>query len=177
MQPQYSETYTFYSLADDGVRVWVNGQLLIDRWSNQPTQGDLNADGKVNALDFSLLASFYGASGATAQPYDLNGDNIVNQLDFNALATSFEKTVDPIQNSGTIALVGGQNYDIKVEYFDNTGVASMKLSWSSPSTPKQIVPASRFYPTTTTVSAVQALSSASLFSDKTIENTNDLLLT
>ncbi len=30
--PRYSETYTFVTQSDDGVRVWVNGQLLIDDW-------------------------------------------------------------------------------------------------------------------------------------------------
>ncbi len=33
--PAFSETYTFYSQADDGVRLWVNGQLLIDAWYDQ----------------------------------------------------------------------------------------------------------------------------------------------
>jgi hypothetical protein len=35
VQPQFSETYTFYTATDDGVRLWVNGQLLIDQWVNQ----------------------------------------------------------------------------------------------------------------------------------------------
>lgn len=30
--PLYSETYTFSATADDRIRVWVNDQLLIDRW-------------------------------------------------------------------------------------------------------------------------------------------------
>jgi hypothetical protein len=34
--PLYSETYTFIFTADDGVRVWVNGQALIDAWFDQP---------------------------------------------------------------------------------------------------------------------------------------------
>ncbi|MEM9933576.1 MAG: PA14 domain-containing protein [Bacteroidota bacterium] len=33
--PLYNETYTFYTSTDDGVRLWVNGQLLIDQWENQ----------------------------------------------------------------------------------------------------------------------------------------------
>lgn len=33
IQPKYSETYTFYATADDGVRVWVNHKLIIDDWS------------------------------------------------------------------------------------------------------------------------------------------------
>nr|MBF6591418.1 hypothetical protein [Ktedonobacterales bacterium] len=28
-----TDTYTFYATSDDGVRVWVNGQLLIDNWT------------------------------------------------------------------------------------------------------------------------------------------------
>ena len=39
VQPQFSETYTFYTTTDDGVRLWVNGQLLIDQWVDQgPTE-------------------------------------------------------------------------------------------------------------------------------------------
>jgi hypothetical protein len=35
VQPQYSETYYFDANTDDGVRVWVNNQLVIDRWGAQ----------------------------------------------------------------------------------------------------------------------------------------------
>lgn len=39
VKPQFSETYTFYTNTDDGVRLWVDGQLLIDRWVDQgPTE-------------------------------------------------------------------------------------------------------------------------------------------
>jgi hypothetical protein len=31
----YSETYTFTVAADDGARLWVNGELLVDRWSSK----------------------------------------------------------------------------------------------------------------------------------------------
>ncbi|SFT14195.1 fibronectin type III domain-containing protein [Paenibacillus sp. BC26] len=32
VQPQYSETYTFYTNTDDGVRLWVNGTQIINNW-------------------------------------------------------------------------------------------------------------------------------------------------
>ncbi len=35
VQPRYSQTYTFYTTTDDGVRLWVNGVLLIDHWTGQ----------------------------------------------------------------------------------------------------------------------------------------------
>lgn len=33
IKPAYTENYTFYTTADDGVRVWVNHKLVIDDWS------------------------------------------------------------------------------------------------------------------------------------------------
>ncbi len=39
VQPRFNETYTFYTVTDDGVRLWVNNQLLVDRWIDQgPTE-------------------------------------------------------------------------------------------------------------------------------------------
>jgi YD repeat-containing protein len=35
VQPQWSETYTFYTNTDDGVKLWVNGQLIVDYPQNQ----------------------------------------------------------------------------------------------------------------------------------------------
>ena len=39
VQPLYSETYTFYTTSDDGVRLRVNGQLVINNWTDHgPTE-------------------------------------------------------------------------------------------------------------------------------------------
>ncbi len=35
VQPQFSETYFFDVLSDDGVKLWVNDQLLINEWQTQ----------------------------------------------------------------------------------------------------------------------------------------------
>ncbi|HTL08707.1 MAG TPA: PA14 domain-containing protein [Chitinophagaceae bacterium] len=87
VQPLYSETYTFYTNSDDGVRLWVNGQLLVNNWTAHSA----------------------------------------------------------LENSGTITLTAGVKYDIKIEYFENTGSAVMKLYWSSASTAKAIVPQKQLY--------------------------------
>lgn len=36
LEPKYSETYTFYTHANDGVRLWVDGRLIIDEWFDRP---------------------------------------------------------------------------------------------------------------------------------------------
>lgn len=91
VQPLYSETYTFSTVSDDGIRLWVNGVLLVDNWVNQ---------------------------SAT-------------------------------EKSGSITLVGGEQYKIVVEYFENTGNAVTQLYWTSASTPKAIIPKSQLYPPAT----------------------------
>jgi uncharacterized repeat protein (TIGR03806 family) len=35
VQAQYNETYTFTAIADGGIRLWLNGQLLVDGLTNQ----------------------------------------------------------------------------------------------------------------------------------------------
>jgi CubicO group peptidase (beta-lactamase class C family) len=83
----FSQTYKFYARTDDGVRLWVNGQLIIDKWIDQKAE-----------------------------------------------------------NSGSIALVAGQKYDLKMEYYENGSGAIAQLSWSSSSQLKQIIPQSQLYP-------------------------------
>jgi hypothetical protein len=39
IEARYSETYTFYTNSDDGVRLWVDGQLIVDNWTDHaPTE-------------------------------------------------------------------------------------------------------------------------------------------
>jgi hypothetical protein len=82
VEAAFTETYTFYTVTDEGARLWVNGQQIIDEWVNQ---------------------------GAT-------------------------------EHSGTIDLVAGNTYSLVMEYFENVGGATAQLLWSSPSTPKGLVP-------------------------------------
>jgi hypothetical protein len=81
----FSETYTFYTQSDDGVRLWVNGNLVINNWTDHSST----------------------------------------------------------ENSGTIALTAGQKYAIRMDFYENGGDAVARLSWSSPSTSKQVVPSSQ----------------------------------
>jgi len=86
--PKYSQNYTFYTTSDDGVRLWVNHQLLVDNWTNHSSRED----------------------------------------------------------KGSIQLVAGEPYDLQLEYFENTGSATSKLKWSSSSTSKATISASRLAP-------------------------------
>ncbi|HEX8522538.1 MAG TPA: PA14 domain-containing protein [Tepidisphaeraceae bacterium] len=87
VQAQYSENYTFYTESDEPVRLWVNGQPVIDHWQDHPLTED----------------------------------------------------------SGTLTLSAGEFYDIRLEYSDHVGDATLKLKWSSATTPEQVIPAAQLY--------------------------------
>ena len=40
VQTQYSETYTFFTQSTHGVRLWVNGQQIINDWADHPLTED-----------------------------------------------------------------------------------------------------------------------------------------
>src|SRR6185437_15885100 len=40
IQPRYTEGYTFHLTTSDGCRLWVEGQLLIDKWQDDATGRD-----------------------------------------------------------------------------------------------------------------------------------------
>ncbi|MDQ3803369.1 MAG: PA14 domain-containing protein, partial [Acidobacteriota bacterium] len=48
--------------------------------------------------------------------------------------------------SGQAALVAGREYDIRMEFYERWHGAIAKLSWSSPSQPKEVIPQGRLYP-------------------------------
>lgn len=52
----------------------------------------------------------------------------------------------PTVDSGSITLLGGRRYDLRVEYHQHTGEALARLEWESPSQPLEVVPATQLYP-------------------------------
>jgi hypothetical protein len=68
VQPRYSEIYTFYTKTDDGVRLWVNGTLLIDKWVPQsPTEWKASLS-LMAGQKYNIKMEYYeNTRGATAQ--------------------------------------------------------------------------------------------------------------
>ncbi len=63
VQPQFNETYTFSTTTDDGTRLWVNGQELVDEWTPQsPTTWSGSIPLQAGKL-YSLEMDYFQASG------------------------------------------------------------------------------------------------------------------
>ena len=59
VQPQFTETYTFYVTTDDGVRLYVNGQLLIDSWVDQNAATKSNTIALAAQQLYNLRMDYY----------------------------------------------------------------------------------------------------------------------
>lgn len=140
-----SGAYTFTTIADDGVRLWINNQLLIDRWSNRSISGDLDGSGSVNARDFNIISGNFGRIGATQAMGDLDGNGVVNSQDWSLFAANYGRTVQPQYDSGAIILQAGQKYSVKLEYYESTGRASLGLLWQPPAAATEVIPATRLF--------------------------------
>lgn len=65
VEPLYSETYTFSTLSDDGIRVWVNGQKLIDHWNNHPAAVDSGSLTLTVRQKYELKVEYFQGVGST----------------------------------------------------------------------------------------------------------------
>jgi hypothetical protein len=88
VKPTKTESVTFSTISDDGIRLWVNGTLVIDNWTNH----------------------------------------------------------GPIENLSTpVKLTAGKLATIRLEYYQGWGGAEARLSWTSPSFAKTIIPATALF--------------------------------
>ena len=64
---QFTEKYSFYTITDDGLRLWVNGRLIIDNWT---LHGDTEDTGTIDLIaghSYSIVMEYFeNTSGATA---------------------------------------------------------------------------------------------------------------
>jgi hypothetical protein len=65
VQAPVSGAFTFTTIADDGVRLWVNGQLLIDDWIDQSSTTRTSAAVTLTAgARYDIVAEYYEHGGS-----------------------------------------------------------------------------------------------------------------
>jgi glucose/arabinose dehydrogenase len=59
VSPRYSETYTFSTSSDDGVRLWVDGTLLVDQWNDHGTRVHSGTIALTAGVRYAVTMEFY----------------------------------------------------------------------------------------------------------------------
>ncbi|WP_437959362.1 PA14 domain-containing protein [Sorangium sp. So ce119] len=62
-EPRYSETYTLTTRSDDGVRVWVDGALVIDNWTAHSPTDDSATLSLVAGQSYDLKVEYFDSGG------------------------------------------------------------------------------------------------------------------
>jgi hypothetical protein len=86
----------------------------LDRALNylvHPLGGDINFDGRVNTVDFNILAQHFGTGSATYLDGDLNENGIVDSTDFAIFLSGYGQSTVPVSSTAVpeptmLALIG-----------------------------------------------------------------------
>jgi hypothetical protein len=66
IEPAFSETYTFSVRHNDGVRLWINGQLIIDKWHHGPHVTDTGSIALRHKHFYDLRLEFFDGTRTAA---------------------------------------------------------------------------------------------------------------
>jgi len=97
--PKHSEAYRFEAEADDGMRLWINGKLVLDRWEKAAPTSEGNTNAKTSKTKLS----------------------------------------------GVVQMKAGEKVPIRVEYFEKTHGAAIRLFCSSNSQARKVIPTSQLF--------------------------------
>ncbi len=63
VEPRYSETYTFKTISDDGVRLWIDGEKIIDNWTDHAATANTGTISLEADQKYSIKLEYYENRG------------------------------------------------------------------------------------------------------------------
>ncbi len=95
IEPRYSETYTFNTLSDDGVRLYIDGQLLIDQWIDQSATNFTGAIDLEAGVQYDIRLEYFERIGRAEMRLQWSSDSQA----FETVPTSQLYAADPPPSS------------------------------------------------------------------------------
>ena len=80
VEAPFTETYIFYTNSDDGVRLWVDGQQLVDDWTDQGTSENYGTIDLVAGNVYTLVMEYNDSSGGAVAELRWSSPSIPKQL-------------------------------------------------------------------------------------------------
>jgi ribosomal protein L35AE/L33A len=109
VEARYSETYTFYTYSDDGVRLWVNDQLIINNWTDHAPKEDIGTITLTAGQRYNIRMEYYERRwGAVAQ---LSWSSSSQTKEIIPTEQLYPNAAPPPENAGTLAF-GSATYTV-----------------------------------------------------------------
>ena len=123
--PRYSESYTFSATSDDGFRLYINGQLVIDAWVDEAaTEHDSAPIALTAGVQYPLVAEYYEDTGAAEI-----------QLSWSSASQAEEIVGTPPNPSGAgdafgtaLASIGGGRFAVATPSYPTLDLLSILIS-------------------------------------------------
>jgi len=80
VQPLYTQAYTFYTLSDDGIRLWVNGQQLVNNWTDHASTENSGTLALTAGQKYDLKLEFYDNASAAIASLSWSGPSQAKQV-------------------------------------------------------------------------------------------------
>ncbi|MDQ0476861.1 PA14 domain-containing protein [Chryseobacterium sp. MDT2-18] len=80
VQPLYSETYTFSTESDDGIRLWVNGVQIINNWTDHGPTTDTGTISLTAGVKYSIVLEYYENGGGAVSKLSWNSASQSSQI-------------------------------------------------------------------------------------------------
>ena len=80
IETPFSQTYTFYTVSDDGVRLWVNGQLIIDNWTDHAPTENSGTITLTGGQRYNIQLDFYENGGGTVAQLSWSSPSIAKEI-------------------------------------------------------------------------------------------------
>ncbi len=114
-RPKTSETYTFYTTSDDGVRLWVNGTQVINNWTDHGPTENSGTIALTAGVPVDIKLEYYENGGGA-------------QIHLSWSSPSVAKQAVP-QSALSLTSNGA---GLKAEYYDNQDFTNLKLTRLDP---------------------------------------------
>jgi glucose/arabinose dehydrogenase len=121
LEPRFSEPTTLTLRTDDGVRVWVNGQLRIDQWNEHPPTSYSTVINATAGQKVDLVVEYFeNGGGATAQMFWSSASQPFQIVPTTAL---YNPAPPPPPGAGT---------GLRAEYYNGRGFDEFAFSRTDP---------------------------------------------
>ena len=78
--PLYSQTYTFYTQSDDGVRLWVNDQLVVDNWTDHGSVENSGTIALTAGQKYPIKMEYYENGGSAVAQLSWSSSSQAKQI-------------------------------------------------------------------------------------------------
>jgi hypothetical protein len=78
--PLFSETYTFTTISDDGVRLLINNQLVVNNWTDHSATSNSGSITLLAGQRYAITLEFYQGGGAAVIELYWQSERQVQQI-------------------------------------------------------------------------------------------------